>query len=94
MTGGCVKKLLKILLIIISIIVMLYILTIIVTNIIYSLNENKYELRSYGCCNTKTEFMGQIVHISPAAPCSCKDKDIELTMIQKMWLVLGKNPLI
>ena len=82
------KKLLKIFLTIIGIIVALYVSIVIITNIIYSLSEDKYEYRSYACCSTKGSFMGQEIEISPAAPCSCKDKDIKLTMSTKTLLVI------
>lgn len=63
------------------------ILTIFITNIIFNENIDKYQKKSYECCewaiNTNNIEWSQI---SPSAPCSCADT---YNILQKTLTVLG-----
>lgn len=74
------KKISKKLILIPVIIVVILLLIIIVTNVIFALNKDSYEIRSYECCGKLPQ--GMIVEF----PCGCSDEN--LTIWQRTILVL------
>jgi len=83
------KKKLKVLVIVLIVIV----LTVVITNVIYNLNAEKYEIRSYDCCDVPKNEYG-FPAFSPAAPCGCNHSTIfekTLAVFGIIWQLLKRH---